>query len=558
MRTTALTLLFACLHLSSFAQTGTQSGRPADRSSQGLGSTLQQSLEGDVQSLRASIPIPLEEAVDPSEYIVGPNDVFNLLVLGAFNTPVQLIVAPEGDLIIPGVGDIHVAGQTLARVKERVVTEVTNAYKTSQPSFTLFTPRQFIVNVTGAVRKPGPYIASAAMRVDKVITLANITPDNLPPEQIVPLRNSTRNIILRRKGLQDRFVDVDRFYATPDNKYNPFLREGDIILVPQKNLEQSAVSVYGAVNMPNQYEYRETDSLGSMIKVAGGFTPNADPSNVEITRLSRDATRSEVSVIDISGILQGTEPDWPVQNKDRILVRQKLDRRMDYKVHVRGEVNLPGMYPITPDSTRLSEVIRRAGGLTEKAFLPNAEVERKILTPAGDYVDLGKEALINLRMNDQLVTPEERAYYDLEAVLRRGTVAVDFVALLERNDRSHDILLKDGDLIFVPNSDRTVYVYGQVARPGYVSHKQGADVRFYVGQAGGYGEEADDGGTRIIKGRTREWLDPSSTTIEPGDYVWVPKDIRYPTGYYLNLVSQAASFISVVLSMTVIILQLTR
>ena len=230
---------------------------------------------------------------------------------------------------------------------------------------------------------------------------------------------------------------------------------------------------------------------------------------------------------------------------------------MDYKVHVRGEVKMPGMYPITPDSTLLSEAVARAGGFTEFAYLPMAEVERKQLTPQGETIDVGREALMNLRMNDLLVTPEERGYYDLEAHLRRGTMAVDFVGLFEGNDASKDVHLKDGDFIFIPNSTRTVYVYGQVGRPGYVMYREGADVRYYIEQAGGFGEEASDGETRIIKNKTREWLDPSDAVIEPGDFIWVPKDIRYPTGYYVNLVSQAAGFISVVLSMTVIILQLT-
>jgi protein involved in polysaccharide export with SLBB domain len=135
---------------------------------------------------------------------------------------------------------------------------------------------------------------------------------------------------------------------------------------------------------------------------------------------------------------------------------------------------------------------------------------------------------------------------------------VDFVGLFEQRQATKDVFLKDGDVVFIPHSQKTVYVYGQVTRPGYVSYKEGADVRYYLDQAGGYGEEAETGGTRVIKGKTREWLDPSDTAIEAGDYIWVPKDIRYPTGYYLNLVSQAASFISVVLSMTVIILQLTK
>jgi protein involved in polysaccharide export with SLBB domain len=161
-------------------------------------------------------------------------------------------------------------------------------------------------------------------------------------------------------------------------------------------------------------------------------------------------------------------------------------------------------------------------------------------------------------MNDQIVTPEERQYYDLEAHLRRGTVAVDFVRLFEKNDKSQDVLLVDEDVINIPNSLKTIYVYGQVAKPGFVAYQQGADVRYYISQAGGFGEEAESGKIRVIKGKTREWVHPSDTTIEPGDYIWVPKDIKYPFSYYMNIASQAASLVSVVLSMTLIVLQLTQ
>lgn len=512
-----------------------------------LGSTLEK-LSSQAATPPGS-PTPLEGVIDEREYIVGPGDVFSFVVPGVTVFPLQLAVSPEGTLAIPNGGVFVVHGKTLKEVKD----QVRSSFTAARPSPNLLNPRAFVITVLGVVDRPGSYVASAAMRADKALALAGATPSADRSKDMF----STRRIVLRRSGEQDRTVDLDRFYAFHRNDDNPFLREGDLVIVPPRALDQTSVSIYGGVNAPGQYEFREGDSLVSMIRIAQGLTPAADPTSVDVLRFARDGSVSERFVHDISLTLAGLAPDIALENKDRIVVREFHDRRGDFKVVVRGEVRFPGTYPITPDSSWLSEVVARAGGFTESAHLPMAEIERRQTTPQGVPVDLSREALLNLRMNDQLITPEERAYYDLEASLRRGTVSTDFVALFERGDRSFDVRLRDGDVIFIPSSTKTVYVYGQVGRPGYVSYKEGADHRYYVGKAGGYGEEADAGKTRVIKGKTREWLDPSDTVIEPGDFIWVPKDIKYPTAYYLNLISQAASFVSVVLSMTVIILQLT-
>lgn len=537
MRLLVIALILAVSPAETLAQTSLQgqNNRPT-----GLFDGLSQQ---DPVSSALPPPQPFEAVVDESEYIVGPQDIFQFLVPGILTKPVPIIVTAEGKLVVPNIGEFHAAGKSLKQLKE----EVYRAFKEVKPSLTLLSPRKFIVTVLGAVEKPGPYMMSSVLRVDKAVGLAKGTATG----------HSTRSIILRRKSNPNRFVDLDRFYALRESGDNPFLHEGDLIIVPPLALDQSSVSIFGAVNAPKAYEYRKGDSLGTLIRIAQGLTPSADLSNVELTRFAIDGT-SESTTIDATNIVAGTAPDIALNNKDRVVVREIPDTRRDFKVQVWGEVRFPGMYPITRDSTRLSEIIGRAGGFTEFASLRLAELERRQLTAQGLGADLGQESRQNLRMTDQLVTPEERQYYELESGLRRGVMAVDFEGLFERGDKSKDVFLNDGDVVFIPNARKTVYVYGQVSRPGYVPFKEGADIRFYIAQAGGYGEEAETGGTRVIKGKTREWIDPSDTDIEPGDYIWVPKDIRYPTGYYMNLISQAASFISVVLSMTVIILQLTK
>lgn len=533
------------------------------------GTSLQQLMELEARSAARTVPLlPLEEPIDPKTYLLGPNDLLNVGIWGGTRLSYQVTVSPEGTLLVPEIGEFQVGGRVLAEVKQEIASAIRRQYTQSTPTVSLVSPRQFIVTVLGSVRNPGPYILSSAYRVDKAIALANILTSQdaqilgqLATTGVMPKPPdlSRRRVTLRRRSVEhDRILDLERYVVLRTEEDNPFLQEGDVIIVPPKNIEQKSVSIYGAVNAPNQYEYREGDSLWFMIRVAQGLTADADPTNVEVTRLTPDAAQPTLLTVNLQEIIDGRLPDVPLQPKDRIVVRLKSDRRKDYKAHVRGEVKYPGMYPITSDSTRLSELIRRAGGFTDYAYLPGAEIFRKRERPEGEYVSLPQEALLNLRMNDLIVTPEERAYYDLEANLQRGNVVVDFVKLFYGHDQTQDVLIKDGDVVFIPNINKTVYVYGQVGKSGYVVYQEGADVRYYIQQAGGYGQEADAGNTRIIKAKTREWKQPSDTTIEPGDYIWVPKDIKYPFTYYMNIASQAASFASVVLSMTLIILQLSK
>ncbi|MEX0602540.1 MAG: SLBB domain-containing protein, partial [Bacteroidota bacterium] len=120
-----------------------------------------------------------------------------------------------------------------------------------------------------------------------------------------------------------------------------------------------------------------------------------------------------------------------------------------------------------------------------------------------------------------------------------------------------DIVLRDGDKIVVPSRFSSVFVFGQVVSPGHIPFGSGLSVKHYIEKAGGFTSEALGGEVKVIKASTKQWLSPSETTLEDGDAIWVPKDIKQPFSYYMGVVGQAASVVGVVLSMTLIVLQLT-
>ncbi len=103
-----------------------------------------------------------------------------------------------------------------------------------------------------------------------------------------------------------------------------------------------------------------------------------------------------------------------------------------------------------------------------------------------------------------------------------------------------------------------MYVFGQIVSPGHVPFVPGEHADYYIAKAGGFTERARHGDVKVIKGTTKQWLAPDETTIEDGDYVWVPKDPDHSFAYYMTIASQAATVLSVVIGIGVLIVQVTK
>ncbi len=503
------------------------------------------------------VTVALEEPVDPKSYIVGPSDRITVSIWGSPTISYELTVTPEGTLLIPTVGEIGVAELPLAEVKERTVAEVRKKYMAGQITVTLTQPRPVVVTVTGIVIKQGSYTLLATERVDKAISLANMAMDTVREErerQRAMLQTaSTRNILLRRRDGTVHRVDLARFYAARTSSANPYLQNGDVVVVPRRDLQKDFLSIYGGITAPGEYEFVEGDRLSDLLLISHGFTPLADSSYVEISRLDSTGNHMVNWVVDGKAILAGQAEDIPLQRGDRVFVREKAQERRNFVVEVQGEVRYPGLYPITKESTKLSQVIRSAGGFTEHAFLPGAEIIRTSVSEK--EVDL--ERLLSLR---GYITPLDSAYYNTETSirLRREVVAVDFERLFLRGDSTQDVTLHAWDVIRVPARKKTVYVFGQVVSPGHVPYEAGQSYDYYIRKAGGYAERARKGDVKIIKGRTKQWLDVGQTEVEEGDNIWVPMKPHRDFAYYMNLYGQVSSALSVIVGIGVLIMQASK
>jgi polysaccharide biosynthesis/export protein len=494
-------------------------------------------------------PIAYESVVDPALYYVGPSDQISVSVWSVPPLAQILTVTPEGSLIIPTVGEVHVANLTLTEAKKVVIAAIRRKYLSGEVAVTLVQPRSVIVMVSGSVVYPGLYTLTAVDRAHKAIELANRgqTREQPPETKYLISLMSTRNVYLKHKDGTFSRVDIDKFLATHDNIWNPFLREGDVIVVPRKSPEKNTIGVYGEVNAPGRFEFVEGDSLKDLMLIAQGFTRMARTDTVSFYRLDSAGSAMTRTAVDLSWIMSGRSPDISLRPGDRVLVRGISEQRADYRVELKGEVKYPGTYPITRDRTRLTDVISAAGGFTEQASLKTAAITRRSVDPAAIQL----EQLESLRGG---ASAEDSSYFLLETSLRiqKEIVNVDFERLFLQHDSTQQVVLQTDDIIVIPPKTRTIYVFGQVVSPGHVSFVPGKGVDFYVKQAGGFTERAREGDVKVVKAKTRQWLSPDETSVEEGDYVWVPKVLEKPFGYYLNIIAQSAAVLSVALSLWIL------
>lgn len=525
-------------------------------------------------------------AVNPHEYRMGPGDVLQYRSWTS-NDAQQLMVSADQLLVIPRIGEFSIKGKTLEQLKDEVRAHVITLFKKSKSvadstqnlfTLSLTQPRRIFVSVLGEVTAPGVYTYTGGTRATVAISVADRPAqhstiigdesfqrelekrkreqDKLRPylgegnEKTASKRNIT---VTHSDGTSDR-IDIPRFYATRDPRFCPLMREGDVIYVPFNKHLTGQVGVYGAVNSPQDFEFIEGDSLWGMVMAALGPVQTADLSHVELTRMSLNGESYTTQIFDCAAIKSGRAPDIKLEAGDRIFIRDNPDLRELSRVVVKGEVLHPGVYPIHRINSKLSDVIRQSGGFTPYAFLAGGTITRQRLDIDNKDITKEDEAKLVGRLSNLAV--EDTANFRVLTEVREGYVATDMKRLFEKNDASADVTLRDGDVISIPPTPTTVYVWGYVGSGGYIPYHEGAGINYYINASGGFAEGAVIKGTRIIKARTRMWAKPEETTIEPGDEIYVPKAKLYPDDYALRVTSTEVSIIATVVGAIVGIITL--
>ncbi len=479
---------------------------------------------------------PVDKAVNPDYYTVGPNDMFNLGIFGYMNQTIPLVVTLEGSLVIPTVGEVKVNGLTLSDAKRKVVSAVKKRYYSSDVSLTLSMPRIFLVTVYSSIQSKME--VTPLTRASEIVS--RVYYDTLDVSQIsykinneknefVP-QMSLRNIeIIHKNGTTD-IADLYRYFSTNEDKYNPYLQEGDLIKIPFGLINKNYVTVEGAVQLGGTYEYNKDDNLESVISLGRGFDTDAEPDSITVFR--SDPVSRKYKSIDLSF---EKDKNFKINVFDRVFVKYKANTVMNLSVMVLGEINRPGVYPIAQKSTTLKEIIEMAGGMKPTAFLPLCILFRKY---DDEYTrNDTAEIFLNRRANDLIVQTMDKDNFEVDVLSRRNRVVVDFEKLFRENDLSQNVILEHKDVVYINDDKKIVYVYGQVSNEGYVPFKEGENYEYYIKKAGGYSLAADDGDTRIVRFNSRGWYKADETKVQSGDFIYVPKEVKTKFGDKITLIA---------------------
>lgn len=283
--------------------------------------------------------------------------------------------------------------------------------------------------------------------------------------------------------------------------------------------ERPTVEIYGEVRKPGVYTLEKGMRIRDLILKAGGVTRMAFLEKAELDRVQPKSPVKRLK-FDLAAVLSGESADQNLELReyDRVLIRRIPEWYVGPSVTLRGEVMFPGRYTITKDSTKLSEVLRWAGGFTKDALLREAQLIRP-----STRVKFDKEYERLKQMRRDEMTDLEYQYFVMKQNQGVGRVVVDFYRLWVLGDTTQDVVLRDGDIIDVPRIERVVEVTGRVARPGDVTYEPGHGVDYYLQRAGGVTWDGNRRKTKVIKA-TGEILDDEDVKeLLPGDIIWVPR-----------------------------------
>ena len=535
--------------------------------------------------------VPVARTVEAESYVCGAGDVLSLVITMPLNTEAVLPVSADGAVILPRIGAVQVAGMTLAEARVRVVMALQKKYSNFEGTVSLLQPRPVIVTVQGEVNTPGLLKVTAATPVSLALQMADITQDEGQPSalQILqggePSKNpgyrerlgaryfgaremdarALRRVLVQHADGSTSRADIPMYEATRDARYDPLLREGDIIIVPHREVGAPTIAVLGAVQRPGVFDYVEGDKLTDLVRMGFGLDNARQITQAELIRAGGETVQLDVDQLRRIGPAKGASLRAAGSGSGEDITLRAGDRLMVYAVPTRveggsavvdGEVLNPGTYPITPGTTTLTELVRMAGGFTAEAWPGLAELYRRQTGVDGFALDQDRERNRNFEKSNLVY--EDTLYWAIGSRVREGQVAVDFHRLFVKGDGTANVTLRDGDILLVPRNTGTVYVYGQVQSGGFVPWREGMDFDDFIARAGGFGESADDDRAAVIKGNTRAWVHPDDAVIEPGDMIYVPHEPLVRLSTTTDILAVAAAIVGGLAGVAGLVISVTR
>ena len=379
----------------------------------------------------------------PDNYVLGPGDEVIIDIWGDSKQTLRQSIAPDGTIIDPQIGPITLNGLTIQEANSRLKNAYSRIYSTmngEEPTtfmkMSLGEIRSIRVNVMGEVVVPGTYTLPSLASLFHALYCAGGV-NNI---------GSLRAVKVSRGGKPLAEVDIYDYLLKGKSGLDIRLEDGDVIIVPPY---QNLVAVSGKVKRPLIYEMKEGEAMADLLDFAGGFTGDAYKEAVRVIRKS--GREYQVFNVEKTGFAQFTLTDGDEIAVDSVLAR------FENRVEIRGAVYRAGMYALDGQVSTVRQLIEKAEGVRDDAFLNRAVL-----------------------------------YRDMPNTMREAQ-SVDVKALLE--NRVEDIVLRKNDVLYIPSiydlsEEQTIAVRGAVGNPGTFNYVEGMTLEDVIVQAGGLRESA--------------------------------------------------------------------
>ena len=289
------------------------------------------------------------------------------------------------------------------------------------------------------------------------------------------------------------------------------LRENDILFIPTKQEAQTerTITIYGEVMHPGIYQYADNETIEDFILQAGGLKENASTVKVDVSRrvsnpkaLVDDSVIAHTFSMELKdGFVIDGEPGFILMPFDEVYVRQSPGYYKQQNVTIEGEVMFGGTYTLSKKTQRLSDLVKMAGGVNDRAFTQGARLERRytqqerqraeaVLKKAREDMEFSLQEQAIRTGNANLVNLSESEQLKKYQIGDTYPVGIELDKAIANPGGTEDIVLREGDRVFVPQFEATVKINGEVLYPNTVGYVKGKSVGYYIDQAGGFSSKA--------------------------------------------------------------------
>ena len=425
------------------------------------------------------------------------------------------------EIFTPKSGDVFQVDKVLDRYKNRVI-------------------------VNGAVYRPGVYAITKGLGVKGLLAKT----EGLKQDAL----STTANIIRTNDDLSTSSISFNLRDVLSGKEQDILLQKEDVLTILSKNdiKEDDYLEVVGAVNQPGVYSYSKGMKLKDLILKARGFNKTAAETRIEISRKLKDnnadnSKLSQVIVVDLSKEFDNLENENNIilNPFDHINVRNNPNIKEKEFAYVDGQVNYPGLYALESKNERISDLLKRAGGLNEFAYTSGATLVRKTeyykketkidkqqttllalkdnLTNKIDSLSEFDSGLLK-RLNSDLnnlneLSEQEKKVYNKTTNLAISkmndslqpyllpkeelfniteSIAIDLSEIIKNKSSNSNLLIQSGDTLFIPKKLETVRLRGQLLNPTTVRHEKNKSTKYYINNSGGFKVRADKSKTYVI------------------------------------------------------------